>query len=238
MWRHDDVMAWKGFLHHLPFVKGIQRSPESPSQRVSDADIWYFLWRKNNPGPVSIYRYCPTSIWIPIIQIWPSHDRLIFIMGMISQYTERPSLYLNGVRVPGDLKHHGVTVLCLAPIRSHLLATQDFHPDPLFHLQSAQLFKGQWVLKQIKSDMFVKKRIQNNNKETINALHYCPFVLGIHWLSHKKGQWCGKCVIVMTSSRLISSFKYIYIVQMSVRKPGFLAYLSFLTTHEGEMFQH
>ena len=36
-------------------------------------------------------------------------------------YMEGPSLYWNGVRGPGDLKHHDVTVLCLASPKSHMI---------------------------------------------------------------------------------------------------------------------
>ena len=46
-------------------------------------------------GAVSTYRYRLTSIGIPIIKIRRSHDRLIFIMGIL--YKERRSLYWNRV---------------------------------------------------------------------------------------------------------------------------------------------
>ena len=41
---HDDVMTWKHFLHHLPFVKGIHRWPVNSLHKGSNTELWCFLW--------------------------------------------------------------------------------------------------------------------------------------------------------------------------------------------------
>ena len=39
---HDDVIKWKHFPGHWPFVRGIHRW--FPHAKASDAELWYFLW--------------------------------------------------------------------------------------------------------------------------------------------------------------------------------------------------
>ena len=46
---HDDVIKWKHFPRHWPFVGGIHRSPGGggggiPVTKASDAELWRFLW--------------------------------------------------------------------------------------------------------------------------------------------------------------------------------------------------
>ena len=41
---HDDVIKWKHFPRHWPFVIG-----ELPAQKVSDAELWCFLWSAPEP---------------------------------------------------------------------------------------------------------------------------------------------------------------------------------------------
>ena len=41
---HDDVMKWKHFPRHWPFVRGIHRSRWVPRTRASDAEPWCFDW--------------------------------------------------------------------------------------------------------------------------------------------------------------------------------------------------
>ena len=56
---HDDVIKWKHFPRHWPFVRGIHRSPNSPHKgqwrgtlmfsliprtKASGAELWCFLW--------------------------------------------------------------------------------------------------------------------------------------------------------------------------------------------------
>ena len=38
------VINWKHFPRYWPFVTGIHRSPVDSPQKVSDAELWYFLW--------------------------------------------------------------------------------------------------------------------------------------------------------------------------------------------------
>ena len=41
---HDDVIKWKHFPRYWPFVRGIHRSRWIPRTKVSDAELWCFLW--------------------------------------------------------------------------------------------------------------------------------------------------------------------------------------------------
>ena len=41
---HDDVIKWKHFPRHWPFVRGIHRSRWIPHTKASDAELWCFLW--------------------------------------------------------------------------------------------------------------------------------------------------------------------------------------------------
>ena len=41
---HDDVIKWKHFPRHWPFVRGIHRSRWIPRTKASDAELWCFLW--------------------------------------------------------------------------------------------------------------------------------------------------------------------------------------------------
>ena len=41
---HDDVIKWKHFPRHWPFVRGIHRSWSIPRTMASDAELWCFLW--------------------------------------------------------------------------------------------------------------------------------------------------------------------------------------------------
>ena len=41
----DDTMAWKRFPHYLPFTGEPISDRSFPSQRVSEMEYWYFLWR-------------------------------------------------------------------------------------------------------------------------------------------------------------------------------------------------
>ena len=41
---HDDVIKWKHFPRYLPFVQGIHQSPVVPLTKVSDPELWCFLW--------------------------------------------------------------------------------------------------------------------------------------------------------------------------------------------------
>ena len=43
-WSHDDVIKWKHFPRYWPFVRGIHRSRWIPRTKVSDAELWCFLW--------------------------------------------------------------------------------------------------------------------------------------------------------------------------------------------------
>ena len=40
----DDVIKWKHFPRHWPFVRGIHRSRWIPRTKASDAELWCFLW--------------------------------------------------------------------------------------------------------------------------------------------------------------------------------------------------
>ena len=46
--RHDDVIGWKHFPRYWPFVRGIHRSPVNSPQKISDAELWCFLWSVKN----------------------------------------------------------------------------------------------------------------------------------------------------------------------------------------------
>ena len=41
---HDDVIKWKHFPRHWPFVRGIHRPRWIPHTKASDAELWCFLW--------------------------------------------------------------------------------------------------------------------------------------------------------------------------------------------------
>ena len=43
-WHHDDVINWKHFPRHWPFVRGIHRSLVVPLTKASEAELWCFLW--------------------------------------------------------------------------------------------------------------------------------------------------------------------------------------------------
>ena len=38
------VIKWKNFPHYWPFVRGIHWSPVFPHKKVSDAELWCFIW--------------------------------------------------------------------------------------------------------------------------------------------------------------------------------------------------
>ena len=40
----DDVIKWKYFSRHWPFVRGLHRSPVNSSHKASDAELRCFLW--------------------------------------------------------------------------------------------------------------------------------------------------------------------------------------------------
>ena len=40
---HDDVIKWKHFPCHWPFVRGIHRSPVNSHTKASDTEIWCFV---------------------------------------------------------------------------------------------------------------------------------------------------------------------------------------------------
>ena len=42
--RHNDVVKWKHYSRHWPFVRGIHRPPVVSLTRTSDAELWCFLW--------------------------------------------------------------------------------------------------------------------------------------------------------------------------------------------------
>ena len=42
--KHDDVIKWKQFPRHWPFVRGIHRWPVNSPHKASDAELWCFLW--------------------------------------------------------------------------------------------------------------------------------------------------------------------------------------------------
>ena len=62
---HDDVMKWKHFPRYWPFVRGIHRSPEFPSQRVSNAELWRFLWSApwQTVGQTSCSLWCQCNVF-------------------------------------------------------------------------------------------------------------------------------------------------------------------------------
>ena len=41
---HDDVIKWKHVPRYWPFVRGIHLSPVNFPTKVSDAELWCFLW--------------------------------------------------------------------------------------------------------------------------------------------------------------------------------------------------
>ena len=41
---HDDVIKWKHFPRHWPFVRGIHRCRWIPHTKASNAELWCFLW--------------------------------------------------------------------------------------------------------------------------------------------------------------------------------------------------
>ena len=41
---HDDVIKWKDFPRHWPFVRINYRSPVNPPTKASDAELWCFHW--------------------------------------------------------------------------------------------------------------------------------------------------------------------------------------------------
>ena len=41
---HDDVIKWKHFPHHWPFVQEIHRSPVNSQQKGQWPELWCFLW--------------------------------------------------------------------------------------------------------------------------------------------------------------------------------------------------
>ena len=41
---HDDVIQWRHFPRHWPFVRGIHRSSMDSPHKASDAELWCFLW--------------------------------------------------------------------------------------------------------------------------------------------------------------------------------------------------
>ena len=43
---HDDVIKWRHFPRHWPFVRGIYGRQWIPLTKTSDADLWCFLWFK------------------------------------------------------------------------------------------------------------------------------------------------------------------------------------------------
>ena len=45
---YNDVIKWKHFSRYWPFVRGIHRSRWNPLTKVSDAELWCFLW--STPG--------------------------------------------------------------------------------------------------------------------------------------------------------------------------------------------
>ena len=62
---------------------------------------------------------------------------------------------------------------------------------------------ARWRLKSSTSRLFTQMFIQAQIKENIKALHHWPFwaeFTGDRWIPYKKGQHCGKCLHLMTSS--------------------------------------
>ena len=41
---HDDVIKWKHFPRHWPFVRGIHPAPVNSPHKASDAELWCSLW--------------------------------------------------------------------------------------------------------------------------------------------------------------------------------------------------
>ena len=44
---HNDVIKWNLDPRHLPFVRGIHRSPVDSPHKAIDTDLWCFLWCTN-----------------------------------------------------------------------------------------------------------------------------------------------------------------------------------------------
>ena len=44
IYSQDDVIKWKHFPRNWPFVRGIHRSRLIPHTKVSEAELWSFLW--------------------------------------------------------------------------------------------------------------------------------------------------------------------------------------------------
>ena len=43
-WFHNDIIKWKHFPHHWPFVRGIHWSPVNSPHNGQWRTVWYFLW--------------------------------------------------------------------------------------------------------------------------------------------------------------------------------------------------
>ena len=109
MWiNHGDVIKWKHFPHNWPFGRGIHRSRWIPHTKVSDAELWCFLWSASEK------RLCKQSWgwWFetPSCSLWrqcnASRDKAVLLILSYCYY--------------------------------HLVSTLHYIllPDPYFHLQS------------------------------------------------------------------------------------------------------
>ena len=57
---YHDVIKWKHFARYWPFVRGIQRHRWIPRTKITDAELWCFLWSDdwvNNGAAGDLRRY-------------------------------------------------------------------------------------------------------------------------------------------------------------------------------------
>ena len=78
---NDDVIKWKHFPRHWPFVRGIHRSAVNSRTKASNAELWCFLWT----APDSTVEQTMKTL-----VIWDDNALIMTSLYWMVQWSRRP----------------------------------------------------------------------------------------------------------------------------------------------------
>ena len=90
---HDDVIKWKHFPRHWPFVRGIHRWPVDSLRKTSDAELWCFL--SSAPEQTFEQTIETTAIWDPLHPLWRHCKALVVCLTWLCYHILSPVTYIS-----------------------------------------------------------------------------------------------------------------------------------------------
>ena len=121
-WRwliYHDVIKWRHFPRHLPFVRGIHRIPLT---KASDKELWCFLWSapeqsRRRRFESSLWRHCNVATYVCITasEVNPKdHYDDVIMTTMASQITSLTIVYSTVYSGAYQRKHQSSASLAFA----------------------------------------------------------------------------------------------------------------------------